>query len=94
MKRTNSQILSAYVDGYRLKTIPAKRSKKLIILRWLVERFEVGVRYSESEVNRLIAQSHEDFATLRRELYDNFLLNRKDGVYWRDPPPPDESCRV
>ncbi|HET6893887.1 MAG TPA: DUF2087 domain-containing protein [Candidatus Baltobacteraceae bacterium] len=85
MKRTDEQILSGYVDGQRLKCVPAKRSKKLIVLRWLVQRFEPGVRYTEREVNDLIAQSHPDFATLRRELFDAYLIERADGVYWREP---------
>ena len=85
MKRTEEQILNAYLDNQRLKVIPAKRSKKLIVLRWLVQRFEPGLRYSEAQVNELIAQAHPDFCTLRRELYDAYLINRADGHYWRDP---------
>lgn len=84
MKRTDQQILNAYLDGERLKVIPAKRSKKLIVLKWLVQRFEPGVRYSEAVVNKMIAHAHPDFATLRRELYDAYLINRADGYYWRD----------
>lgn len=90
MRRTEEQVLAAYLDGSRLKCIPSKRSKKLIVLRWLAERFEPGVRYSEREVNDLIGQSHPDFATLRRELYDNYFLNREDGVYWRQEGERDE----
>jgi len=86
LKRTDEQILAAYLDGEKLKVIPTKRSKKLIVLRWLVERFERGRRYAEADVNRLIAQSHPDFATLRRELYDNYLLERANGEYWRSEP--------
>jgi hypothetical protein len=83
VKRTDEQILAAYLDGEHLKVIPAKRSKKIIVLRWLVERFEPGVDYPESEVNAMIKTAHEDFATLRRELYDNYLLDRADGIYRR-----------
>jgi hypothetical protein len=69
VKRTDGQILAAYLDGDRLKVIPAKRNKKMVVLPWLVERFEPGVDYH--------------FATLRRELYDSYLLDRADGVYRR-----------
>lgn len=85
MQRTEEQILSAYLDKERLKAIPSKRSKKLIVLRWLVQRFEPGVRYSEAQVNELIGRAHPDFCTLRRELYDAYLINRAGGYYWRDP---------
>jgi hypothetical protein len=63
--------------------IPAKRSKKLIILRWLTERFEPGVDYPESQVNAMLKVAHEDFATLRRELFDSYLLDRSGGIYRR-----------
>jgi len=86
MKRTERQILEAYLDGESLKVIPRKKSRKLIVLRWLVERFQHGVQYSEAEVNALIARAHPDFATLRRELYDHYLLDRADGTYWRRKP--------
>lgn len=77
--------LNNYLDGERLKVIPRKESRKRIVLAWLVERFEVGATYTEDEVNRLIARAHPDFATLRRELYDRYFLDRKDNTYWRTP---------
>ena len=69
-------------DG-RLKTIPSQRKKLLAILRYVVQTFELDVRYPESEVNQLLAEFHEDTATLRRELVGNYLMNREKGVYWR-----------
>lgn len=86
MKRTDEQILQAYLANGQLKTIPAKRSKKLIVLRWLAERFETGREYAEREVNDIIARVHPDFATLRRELYDNRFFDRHDSVYRRTDP--------
>ena len=86
MKRTDDQILAAYLDGEQLKVIPSKRSKKLVVLRWLAQRFEPGVDYPEAQVNAMIKTAHDDFATLRRELYDNYLLNRADGIYRRTDP--------
>lgn len=73
-----------FLDGERLKEIPASRKKRDVILRWLVKRFEVGVRYSEREVNAVIGRHHPDFATLRRELIVAQLLKRENSVYWRE----------
>jgi len=83
-QRSDPEILAAYVHGEKLTVIPRKASRKLIVLRWLVERFAPGVRYTEAEVNKLIGQAHPDFATLRRELYDNHFLDRAEGFYWRE----------
>ena len=73
-----------FIDGGdRLISIPAQQKKRLAILRWLVEDFQPGTRYSEAEVNRIISRRHPDFATLRRYLVDEELMQRQHGIYWR-----------
>lgn len=67
----------------RLHSIPVQRKKRLAVLRWLVEDFQPGRLYAESEVNRVIARRHPDFAALRRHLVDEELMQRRRGVYWR-----------
>ncbi|MGY1915572.1 DUF2087 domain-containing protein [Blastococcus sp. SYSU DS0973] len=76
-------ILSAFVRDGRLVSIPAQRSKRLLVLDHLVRVFEPGVRYPEREVNALLAVWHPDVAALRRYLVDEGLLSRDAGVYWR-----------
>ena len=69
-------------DG-RLRTIPAQRKKRLIVLERIAEAFEQGRTYSEREVNLVIADFHDDFCTLRREMVDEHLMTREDGKYRR-----------
>jgi hypothetical protein len=69
-------------DG-RLRTIPAQRKKRLIVLERLSEEFERGREYSEREVNLVLADFHDDFCTLRREMVDEHLMSREDGRYRR-----------
>ena len=71
-------------DG-RLKDLPAQRKKLDAVLRHIVRAFEPGLRYSEKEVNELLARFHDDTATLRRELIGARLLARSSsgGEYWR-----------
>lgn len=76
-------VLSAFVRNGRLTSIPAQRSKRLVVLDHLVRVFEAGVRYPEREVNVLLAVWHPDVAALRRYLVDEGLLTREAGVYWR-----------
>lgn len=80
------KVLRDFLDGERLKGIPASRKKREVVLRWLAERFEHGVRYPEKEVNAIIGRHHHDFETLRRELIGYGLLARERGVYWRPEP--------
>jgi len=72
-------------DG-RLKTIPAQRKKLEAVLRYVTKAFEPGVRYSEKQVNEMLARFHEDTATLRRELVGYGLMSREGGggEYWRE----------
>ena len=70
------------VDG-RLTTIPAQRKKRNIVLEYLAGLFERGREYSEKQVSERIAEVHEDFATLRRELIMSRLMKREDGRYRR-----------
>ncbi|MEI2692206.1 MAG: DUF2087 domain-containing protein [Anaerolineae bacterium] len=65
--------------------MPTRQAKKLVILRWLVERFEPGVSYSEPQVNEMLQQVDPDYAALRRYLVDAGLMQRELGVYWRTP---------
>ncbi len=71
-------------DG-SLKTLPSQRKKLEAILRYVVKAFEAGKRYSEKQVNEILAGYHEDTATLRRELVGSGLMQREGGggAYWR-----------
>jgi len=77
------KVLRDFLNGEELKEIPASRKKRLVILKWIADKFEMDVKYPESGVNETIGRHHPDFATLRRELIVNGLMDRADGVYWR-----------
>lgn len=78
-----SKVLKNYMSGDVLKEIPASRKKRLVILKWLVNQFEVGISYSERTVNEILKRYHPDCAKLRRELIGYQLMQRESGVYWR-----------
>ena len=80
----DARVRENFIDaGQRLISIPVQRKKRLAILRWLVEDFQPGRRYAEAEVNQIISRRHGDFATLRRYLVDEELMQRQHGIYWR-----------
>ena len=70
-------------DDGRLRSIPVKQSKLLIVLDHLAQSFEPGRRYPEAEVNKILEQFHPDYAALRRYLVENGFMTREDNVYWR-----------
>ncbi|MBG0831182.1 DUF2087 domain-containing protein [Planomonospora sp. ID67723] len=73
---------SFLVDG-RLRAIPTKRDKQLVVLNYIAQVFEPGVRYPEKAVNVALRAFHDDYAALRRYLVDDGMLTRENNVYWR-----------
>ena len=77
-------VLRAFItpDG-RLVHVPAKRSKRLVVLDLLAQEFAPGETFTEDEVNRRLRRFHDDVASLRRYLVDEGFLSREHGWYWR-----------
>ncbi|MCK9170831.1 MAG: DUF2087 domain-containing protein, partial [Treponema sp.] len=63
-----------------------KKDEKEAVLKYMRSKFEPEKIYSEREVNEIINRWHSfgDYALVRREMYDHFLLERTpDGKkYW------------
>ena len=76
-------VLRSFIRDGRIVTFPAKRSRRLVLLNHVAQLFDIGVRYSEGEVNRTLRNLHDDYAALRRYLVDEGLLSRQNGEYWR-----------
>lgn len=73
-------------DDGRVVQLPARHAKRLLVLDYLVQSFEPGLRYTESEVNavlRAAVAGRVDVVTVRRYLVDAQMLERRAGVYWR-----------
>jgi biotin operon repressor len=83
LARYDQKVLGDYLVDGKLKTIPAQRKKRDVILRYLAQQFDADRRYSEREVNQLLVAFHDDVVTLRRELIMAGLMERQSGVYWR-----------
>jgi predicted transcriptional regulator len=71
-------------DG-RIKAFPVQEKKFLVLLRYVLQAFEPGVRYSERQVNEILLRYNEDTARLRRSLVEFKLMAREGGGgdYWR-----------
>jgi hypothetical protein len=75
--------LAAFVQDRQVGTMPAKLSRRRLLLDTVAQAFEPGVRYPEPAVNDYLRRIHADHAALRRYLVDEGFLDRADGVYWR-----------
>ena len=52
----------------------------------IADAFEYDRIYPEREVNIIIADFHDDFCTIRRDLVAEGLLDRNSKGYWRIKP--------
>jgi DNA-binding transcriptional ArsR family regulator len=81
-----TKVLKNYLEGDSLKDIPVSRKKRLVILKWLASKFEVGVNYPEKMVNEILQRYHPEGATLRRELISYQFMLRENDIYSRPSP--------
>jgi hypothetical protein len=77
------RVMDAFVTDGRLTSMPVHKGKRAVILDWLAQDFEPGMRYTEAMVNLIVGKRHPDTAMVRRYLVDSGLLSRDAGLYWR-----------
>ena len=77
------RIIDTFIEYGKLKSIPAQQKKERIVLEVIVQAFEYDKIYSEREVNIIIADFHDDFCTIRRDMIGERLLDRDTKGYWR-----------
>lgn len=70
-------------DG-KLARFPRKQKRKVAILVHIMKRFDPSRRYTQKEVNEILATASDDYTTLCRYLVDyGFLGRTRDGSeYW------------
>lgn len=80
-KQYRKSVIDAFFEYGKLKSIPVQQKKRKIVLEEIAKSFEYGRRYTEREVNIIIADFHDDFCTIRREMVAFNIFKRKDGIY-------------
>jgi hypothetical protein len=76
--------LRAFIRDGRITAVPAKRTRRLLLLDRVAQAFEPGRRYPESVVDEALKTVFDDHCTLRRYLVDESFMSRDAaGVYWR-----------
>lgn len=76
------RVIESFFEYGKLKAIPAQRKKERIILEEIAKAFEPGRTYTEREVNIIIADFHDDFCTIRRDMIGEKIMARENGTYW------------
>ena len=82
-EKYRERVLNSFFKYDKLIEIPVQKKKRQIVLEKIVESFEKDREYTEKEVNLIIADFHDDFCTIRRDLVGFDLMERKNGIYKR-----------
>lgn len=77
------RVIDTFFEYGKLKSIPAQQKKERIVLEVIAQAFEYDQMYSEREVNIIIADFHDDFCTIRRDMVGEHLLERDAEGYRR-----------
>ena len=77
------KVIDTFFEYGKLKSIPTQLKKERIVLEVIAEAFDFDRMYSEREVNIIIADFHDDFCTIRRDMVSGRLLGRNGAEYWR-----------
>ena len=77
------RVIDAFFEYGKLKSIPSQLKKERIVLEVIADAFDFDRMYSEREVNIIIADFHDDFCTIRRDMVSEGLLCRNGMEYWR-----------
>lgn len=77
------KVLKAFVSDGVIKALPVQRKKRRVLLDMIVENFEFGITYGESEVNAVIKRYFDDYCTIRREMITEGLMTRNREQYMR-----------
>lgn len=80
------KVLTTFVDSQgRIIAFPAQEKKYQVLLRYVLNAFEVGVRYTEKQVNEILLRFNDDTASLRRGMIEYHMMEREGGggAYWR-----------
>ena len=83
----DKKVLRDYTAEGRVPNLPSKVNKWQVILRWIATKFEPNKHYTEKQVNAILRDINEDYATVRRYMIDFGYMRRElgGGDYWLTP---------
>ena len=86
MEVCNEKVRAYYNSEGKLIQYPTIKQMKIIVLWEIAEKFELGKKYTEKEVNEIIKESiaFSDVRLIRRDLYEYMFIDklRDSSVYW------------
>lgn len=82
IQQYKKKVIASFFSQGRIIRIPAQKQKRWIVLEKILDEFEYGRKYTEKEVNEIIARFHDDYCTIRRTFVEEKVMGRSAGIYW------------
>lgn len=79
--KLRSKVLQTYFHDGKVPRLPTQNKKRWIVYLEIIKLFRADRSYTEKEINAVIQEVHEDYCLVRRELVEEGVLQRQDGVY-------------
>ena len=79
--RYRKSVIDTFFEYGRLKSLPAQRKKREVVLKYILEPLEKGQSYTEQEMNEHILRYNDDYCTIRREMIAFGLVTREHETY-------------
>jgi hypothetical protein len=76
--------LRPFIRDGRITTMPAKRTRRRLLLNQVAQAFGPDRNYPEGAVDEMLKAIFDDHCALRRYLVDESFMERNtQGLYWR-----------
>ncbi len=75
------KVLATFIAGETITQIPASEKKRMVLVRWIANKFDPERDYPETEVNEIVKRHHPDSAYFRRAMVDTGIMTRSGGIY-------------
>lgn len=82
-KEYRDKIIKTFMKQGKITQLPVQRKKKRVLLEEILKAFEHNRDYKERDVNIIIADYHDDFCTIRRDMIAEGMFTRDHGIYRR-----------
>ncbi|MCF7859361.1 MAG: DUF2087 domain-containing protein [Candidatus Cloacimonetes bacterium] len=81
IKQYKKKVLKSFMEDGRIRQIPAQKQKRWIVFEQILNEFEYGKKYTESQVNEIIEKYNADYCMIRRSFIEERVMTRQDNIY-------------
>ncbi|MDP2301139.1 MAG: metalloregulator ArsR/SmtB family transcription factor [Ignavibacteria bacterium] len=78
-----NKVIKSFFKKNKLIKLPVQHKKRLIILDEIINSFEIGKKYDEPTLDKIINKFFDDHCTIRRLFIEEGMMKRENSIYER-----------